>query len=124
MELTQNLLGEELYREDLKEKMRKVRNFPAVPLAAIREESDLGNRNPYTYRYMPLIFCAIKAEIGEQKTWQWMKLTLASPATFTDYEFLLQTLKEVSEEKGYQRIKKQYFESEKSISHILDTLGG
>jgi hypothetical protein len=77
----------------------------------------------YVYYYAPLIFSAIEKEIGEEKMWEWIKALLQSPAVFTNYTFLEETLNKVVNDKTrFGLLREKYFSSEHTLQNVISTL--
>jgi len=55
--------------------------------------------------------------------WRWLHEMLVTPATFTNYEFMISTLKAtLRNEKQLDFIKQYYFESDQALQHALDKI--
>jgi hypothetical protein len=123
LHITRALITDTLYREKLKSKARALRNFTAAPIAEIRSSADYMDRELYVYYYAPIIFSAIEKEIGEDRMWQWMKMLLQSPAVFTNYGFVEETLNKVVNDKTkFASIRDKYFRSANTLENALSIL--
>ncbi|MFL5808895.1 MAG: hypothetical protein ACJ749_05195 [Flavisolibacter sp.] len=123
LDITRTYISDSIYREKLKSKARAMRNFNPIPIAQVRSKNDYTNRELYVYYYAPLIFSAIEKEIGEEKTWQWIKALLQSPAVFTNYKFLEQTLNKVlNDSKSFGLLREKYFNSERALQNAISKL--
>jgi hypothetical protein len=121
--ITHTWISDSLYRAKLESKVRAMRNFKPLPAADIHSQNDYGNRELYVYYYAPIIFSAIEKEIGEEKMWQWIKSLLQSPATFTNYAFLEQTLNKVlNDQTRFGLLREKYFISDRSLENAVSTL--
>jgi hypothetical protein len=113
-----------VYNDKLRSKLRALRNFKPVPFATVKSENDYNDRELYVYYYAPLIFTAIEKEIGEQAMIKWIRLILQTPAAFTNYQFVEQTLSEVVNNKSkLELIRSKYFTGDGVINNIATTLG-
>jgi hypothetical protein len=122
LNITRTWISDSIYRNKLQSKARAI-NFKPMPIANIHSEADYGNRELYVYYYAPLIFSAIEKEIGEEKMWLWIKTLLQSPAVFTNYGFLEQTLNTVVNDKTkFGLLREKYFSSERSLQNAVSTL--
>ena len=75
------------------------------------------------YYYAPILFLAIKKEIGEQAMWQWLKEMVNSKAEVTDYTFLLTTFrKAVPDQNVAANIEAKYFTSQDALKNAQETL--
>jgi hypothetical protein len=123
LNITRTWISDSVYREKLQSKARAMRNFTPTPIARVNSKSDYKNRELYSYYYAPLIFSAIEKEIGEQKMWRWIKSLLLSPAVFTNYSFLEQTLNNAVNDKArFELLRDKYFRSAHSLQNAVSTL--
>ncbi|MEP6676809.1 MAG: hypothetical protein ABJA78_16735 [Ferruginibacter sp.] len=123
LNITRTWISDSLYRAQLQSKVREMRNFKPAPIAAIHSDNDYMNRELYVYYYAPLIFSAIEKEIGQEKMWEWIKALLQSPAVFTNYSFLEQTLNKVVNDKSrFESLREKYFSSERALQNAVATL--
>ncbi|HUC82374.1 MAG TPA: hypothetical protein VMR70_15820 [Flavisolibacter sp.] len=123
LRITKTLISESQYSEELKSKVRAMNNLNPVPMQKIRSEADYKNRELYLYYHAPLVFLAIEKEIGEEKTWAWLKSLLLSPAVKTDYTFFEQTLKKVVNDKTkFDALREKYLSSDQAFKNAVSTL--
>ncbi|MBI3138314.1 MAG: hypothetical protein HYZ15_07000 [Sphingobacteriales bacterium] len=122
--ITQHLIGDSVYRKKIAEKARAIARFDAIPMGRIKSHPDYQDRELYVYYYAPLIFTAIEKEIGEKKMWEWIRSLLTTKAEFTNYGFLTGTLDAVVKDPVQSAlIRSKYFQSEKALGNLLETLG-
>lgn len=124
-QITKNNIGKEVYHQKINKIISDIEkyNLKFTSFGKIKSKEDYGNRDVYVYYYAPLIFSAIEREIGEEKMWKWLQNILKSPVNFTDYDFLCQSLKStLNNEKLYQKIKENYFESDEALSNAIKKL--
>ncbi|RKF03057.1 hypothetical protein C8N26_2431 [Tenacibaculum lutimaris] len=120
LQLTKKFIGEDVYKEKVNEKIKNLEKFNATPFAKIKSDSEYNNRQLYVYNYAPIIFLAIKKEIGENEMWKWLNRILIKPTKFTDYNFLISTLQQtLKNEKELNTLKTKYFESDKSLENAI-----
>ena len=123
LKLTKKIIGEDVYRDKINEKIKNLEKFNAIPFAKIKSDSEYGNRQLYVYNYAPLIFLSIEKEIGENQMWKWINTILTTPTKFTNYDFLLSTLLQtLNDDRKYKSIRTKYFESDKSLENTIDIL--
>jgi len=123
LHITRTLISDSMYRENIVDKARALRNLEAMPMSQIRSKNDYRNRELYVYYYAPLILLALEKELGEAKMWEWMKLLLQSPAVFTNYQLVEQTLEKVLHDKARLAIlREKYFSSVRSLQNAIATL--
>lgn len=123
LQITRKWISDSLYHKKLKLKTTALANFNSMPFADIRSSSDYKNRELYVYYYAPLIFSAIEKEIGEDKMWEWMRVLLQSPVTFTNYSFFEHTLdKVVNDKKKFEILREKYLSTEHSLKNAVSTL--
>ena len=123
LSITRRWISDSLYRERLQSKARAMHNFKPLSMAEIRSGNDYRDRELYVYYYAPLIFSAIEKEVGEEKMWEWIKALLQSPAVFTNYRFLEQTLnKVVNDENKFASLREKYFTSDRTLQNAVSTL--
>lgn len=124
MNITRRWISDSIYQEKLKSKVRSLNNLKATPMASVRSKNDYQNRELYVYYYAPVIFSAIEKEIGEEKMWEWIKALLQTPAVFTNYNFVEQTLSKVVKDKSkYESLRDKYFVSPHALQNAAATLG-
>jgi hypothetical protein len=94
-----------------------------LPFAKIKSDAEYNSRQLYVYDYAPLIFLAIEKEVGNKKMWEWLNTLLTTPTKFTNYDFLISTLEQtLSNNKEYDFLKREYFESDKSLENAIAKL--
>lgn len=124
LKLTKNIIGEDIFKEKVHEKIENLKDFSATPFAKIKSQSEYSNRQLYVYNYAPLIFLAIEKEIGEKQMWQWINNILITPTQFTDYDFLITTLQQtLTDTNKVNTLKSLYLESPKSLENAISTIG-
>jgi hypothetical protein len=110
--------------QKIRGKIKSLKEFTPVPFSKVRSVNDYNDRELYVYYYAPLLFTAIEKEIGEPAMWNWMKAILETPADYTNYAFLTQTLKNtLKDDKKTEAIKARYFETDKAIGNAMETIG-
>jgi len=123
LQLTKEVIGKSLYEAKIKEKIKELEDFKATPIGKIKSQSNYEDRELYVYYYAPIIFSAIEKEIGEKQMWKWLHTILETKATFTNYEFLVSTLKStLQNDKQFEMIKSQYLENEKSLENAINKI--
>ena len=123
LKAAKELLNENVYKTKLEDKIKVLKTFKAIPFVGIKTSDDFKNRNTYVYTYAPILFVAIEKEIGEKKMWQWMNTILQTPTDFTNYDFLMSTLKiTLKNDKQFENIINTYFNSEKSIENAINKI--
>ena len=116
--LTRALISDSVYKTKLDDKIKALKDFTAVPFAKVKSEADYSNRELYVYNYAPLIFTAIEKEIGQKNMWAWLKAILETKTDFTNYGFMLQTLKEtLHDDNKFVLIQSRYFDTDKSFEN-------
>lgn len=116
MKVAKTLIGDTIYKGKLSEKLKALKTFDATPMASVSKRDDYKDRELYVYYYAPVIFLAIEKEIGEQRMWNSLSTILETPATYTNYAFLVETLEKVVDDPALAaRIKAKYFESKQAI---------
>ena len=119
-ELTKEMMGTDVYDKKISDKIEALDNFTPIPMGKIKGESEYGNRELYVYYYAPIVFTAIKKEIGDEKMWKWLNTILTTETNFTNYDFLIQTLQTVvNDQKPIQIIEKQYLTSDNSLKNAI-----
>jgi len=119
-ELTKEMMGTDVYDKKISDKIEALDDFTPIPMGKIKGESEYGNRELYVYYYAPIVFTAIKKEIGDEKMWKWLNTILTTETNFTNYDFLIQTLQTVvNDQKPIQIIEKQYLTSDNSLKNAI-----
>jgi len=123
LQLTKKIIGEDVYKEKINEKIKNLEKFNALPFAKIKSNAEYNSRQLYVYDYAPLILLAIEKEVGNKKMWEWLNTLLTTPTKFTNYDFLISTLEQtLSNNKEYDFLKREYFESDKSLENAIAKL--
>lgn len=124
LHITRTQISDSLYRQKLESKVRAMRNFKPMAMAAVRSNSDYQNRELYVYYYAPVIFSAIEKEIGEEKMWGWIKSLLQTPAVFTNYTFFEQALSKVVKDKSkMDQLREKYLSSLTALQNAKAAIG-
>jgi len=123
LKLVEDLFGTELYNAKLMAKIEWLEDFETNPLSSIKSITDIEDRETFVYDYAPVIFLAIEKEIGKDKMFEWIKTILKTETEFTNYEFLLSTLKNiVKDNKKIKSIENTYFKNEDSTENAINRL--
>ena len=123
LKVAQNLIADTIYAGKLKEKMKSLAGFRPIPFSKIKTPNDYQDRELYVYYYAPIIFSAIEKEIGQERMWKWIQLILNTPADFTNYAFVTETLKTaINEPELFKQVETTYLLSEDSMEHALNRL--
>ena len=86
----------------------------------IKSITDITDRETFVYDYAPIIFIAIEKEIGKKKMWEWLKNILETKAEFTNYDFLVSTLKStLKNDKKLELIINDYFNNVNSTQNAI-----
>ncbi len=121
---THNLIGDSVYKSKLESKFWELRNFKPIPFASVKSKNDYDDRELYVYYYAPLIFTAIEKEIGEEAMWKWLRALLQTPAAFTNYHFIEQTLSDVLKNREkFEMIRTKYFTTDNVLTNVAIILG-
>lgn len=124
MKVTKEMISDSLYKDKIRAKLRALRNFKPIAFSGIHSPNDYHDRELYVYYYSALIFTAIEKEIGEESMWKWIRLLLQTPARFTNYTFIKQTLSEaLHDQQQLEQIRNNYFTGDKVIEHVAAILG-
>lgn len=123
MKLIEELQGKEAYKELIDEKLEILNTYQTIPISKINSISDIEDRERFVYNYAPLMFIAIEQEIGSKKMWEWLNLILNTKTVYTNYDFLLSTLKKtINKDQVVSKIVENYFSSEQSMQNIKNQL--
>lgn len=115
--------GKEFFDKKLEEKFKYLKDFKTTPISRIKSITDIEDRQTFVYDYAPMMFIAIEKEIGAKKMWKWINNILNTKTDFTNYDFLLLTLKNaVNNEEKMIKIKEKFFQNENSTENILNIL--
>tara|TARA_R110002072_G_C7938584_1_gene532277 strand:+ start:71 stop:1468 length:1398 start_codon:yes stop_codon:yes gene_type:complete len=122
-ELTKSIIGKDVYNKKISDKIKTLKNFTPKPMGKIKGESEYENREFYVYYYAPIIFTAIKNEIGEDKMWEWLNTILTTETNFTNYDFLISTLQRtVNDQKLIDLIEDQYLTNDNSLKNAIEKI--
>jgi hypothetical protein len=123
LNVTRKMISESTFKERIQSKLHAMRNFKPVAFASVRSKNDYADRELYVYYYAPLIFTAIEKEIGEQAMWKWMRTLIQTPAGFTNYRFIEQTLSDVLNDKTkFELIRTKYFTTNDVLTNVAQRL--
>jgi hypothetical protein len=123
MKLIEELQGKEAYKELIDEKLEILNTYQTIPISKINSISEIEDRERFVYNYAPLMFVAIEQEIGSKKMWEWLNLILKTKTVYTNYDFLLSTLKKtINKDQVVSKIVENYFSSEQSMQNIKNQL--
>ncbi|WP_338814937.1 hypothetical protein V9L05_07105 [Bernardetia sp. Wsw4-3y2] len=123
LQLTKEIIGEEIYDKKITEKFNNLKDFKAKPFKQIKSDSEYKNRQLYVYDFAPIIFTAIEKEIGKEKMWNWLTNILNTPTKFTNYDFLASTLQNtLKDDKEFNLLKAKYFDSEKALENAINEI--
>ncbi len=120
LKLTEEIQEEKAYEDVLVKKYKNLKNFKPNSFSIVKSINDIADRQIYVYDYAPIIFIAIEKEIGKKKMWEWLKNILETKAEFTNYNFLISTIKNtLKNDKKTELIVKQYFNNINSIENAI-----
>jgi hypothetical protein len=123
LRITRKFISESQYSEEIKSKVRSMKNLNPMPMQKIRSEADYKNRQLYVYDYAPLVYLAIEKEIGEEKMWAWIKSLLLLPAVKTDYRFFEQTLEKVVNDRAkFDVLREKFLSSDQASRNVVSAL--
>ncbi len=123
LKLVEELQGKDFYTKKIDKKFEYLTDFKTTPISKIKSISEIEDRQTFVYDYAPMMFISIEKEIGAKKMWEWIRKVLDTKTNFTNYEFLLSTLREaLNDEKKTQKIVEQYFNNNKSTENIINNL--
>jgi hypothetical protein len=127
LELTRSFEGESAYASLLEDKATdatNLRHYKYKPFSQVSSTDDYGNHEYYLYYYAPVLFTAIKKEIGEKAMWQWLRAMALSKNDHAEYNFMVAALKSTVTDKSLQeKIISKYFESPNALQNAKDELG-
>ena len=125
LKVTEELISKDVFQTKMNQKCEILKDFKAVPFAYIKSNADYQNRETYVYNYAPIIFKALEIEIGKQKMWYWLQNILQTESDFTNYEFLITTLrKTLKNDKLFELIEKNYLMNESSAQNAINRIMG
>ncbi|SFC41874.1 hypothetical protein SAMN05421780_105154 [Flexibacter flexilis DSM 6793] len=120
LKLTEEILGKELYNKKLEEKFKNLQDFKTLPISKIKSIKVIEDRQTFVYDYAPIVFIAIEKEIGNKKMWAWINKILNTNTNFTNYDFLVSTLRNtLNNEKKIQQIIAEYFDNDNSTENAI-----
>ncbi len=121
LKLTEELQGKQFFDKKMEVKFKILKDYKALPISKIKSESDIKDRQIYVYNYAPMIFTAIEKEVGMNKMWEWIRALLNTKTDFTNYDFLISTLRNtLKDEKKIKLIIEQYFNSDNSTENAVN----
>jgi hypothetical protein len=121
--LTQQLISDSIYQQKVAGKLKRLKDFKAIPFAKIMSEKSYHSRELYVYYYTPIILTAIQREIGEKQMWSWLRTILTTPTERTDYAFLVATLSTtLANQTQVKRLVARYFEDEQALANAIQTI--
>ena len=123
LQAAQQLIADSIYNNKIAEKIKALKDFSAIPFAKVKSGEDYQNRELYVYYYAPVILTAIKKEIGADAMWLWLKTILQTPAEYTNYQFLQQTLNAALQNADKEKmIEDKYFKSNESLANAIEEI--
>ena len=124
LDLTRSLEGESTYRGLLRQKAASLKWFRNYqPFSALTADTGYGDREYYLYYYAPVLFLAIKTEIGDVAMLKWLKTMIVSKTGDTAYPWLVSTLgTSLSNPELTQKIVSKYFTSPNALKDALNEL--
>lgn len=121
LKLLEELQGKEFYNKKIEEKIKFLSDFNTIPISKIKSISEIEDRQTFVYDYASMMFIAIEKEIGMKKMWEWIGNILNTKTDFTNYDFLLTTLRNtLNDNKKTQIIIEKYFSSTNSTENLLN----
>ena len=121
LKLVEELQGKEFYNKKIEEKIKFLSDFNTIPISKIKSISEIEDRQTFVYDYASIMFIAIEKEIGMKKMWEWIGNILNTKTDFTNYDFLLTTLKNtLNDNKKTQIIIEKYFNNTNSTENLLN----
>lgn len=123
LKLTKQLMDEKTYSDNVNKKLNEVEGKNFIAIKNIKNNLDYGNRNQYLYTYVPLIWLAVEKEIGEEKMWEWLNKILTEKTELTNYNFILQTLESVLNDKNkLALLTNKYFANNDALTAVSLTM--
>lgn len=120
LKLTEEIQGEKAYQDILVTKYENLKDFKPNSFSIVKSITDIADRQTYVYDYAPIIFIAIEKEIGKKKMWEWLRNILETKVEFTNYEFLVSTLKNtLKNDKKVELIINTYFDNVNSTENAI-----
>ncbi|HSB94107.1 MAG TPA: hypothetical protein VLC28_13380 [Flavitalea sp.] len=123
LKVARKLVSDSVYSGKVKNKLKNLKGFDAIPFGKVANRSDYTDRELYVYNYAPIIFTAIEKEIGEDRMWAWIKSLLTTPTAFTNYAFVKETLASVLKDQMLtERLASTYFTSNNSLANAVKAI--
>jgi len=123
LKLVEEIQGKKNYIEKIDKKFEYLADFKTLPISKIKSISDIKDRQTFVYDYAPIMFIAVEKEIGSKKMWEWIRKILETKTDYTNYDFLLSTLRiTLNDDKKIEKIIEQYFNNDKSTENIINKL--
>lgn len=120
LKLTEEIQEEKAYEDVLVKKYKNLKDFKPNSFSMVKSITDITDRQTYVYDYAPIIFIAIEKEIGKKKMWEWLKNILETKTEFTNYDFLVSTLKNtLKNDKKTEFIISEYFNNINSTENAI-----
>ena len=120
LKLTEENQTEKNYDEVLAKKVENLKDFKPKSFSMVKSITDISDRQTYVYDYAPILFIAIEKEIGKKKMWEWLKNILETKTEFTNYDFLVSTLKNtLKNDKKTDVIISKYFSNDASTENAI-----
>jgi hypothetical protein len=120
LKLTEDIQDKKTYDEVLVKKFKNLNDFKPNSFSMVKSMTDINDRQTYVYDYAPIIFIAIEKEIGKKKMWEWLKNILETKSKFTNYDFLVATLKStLKNDKKVDLIINKYFNNINSTENAI-----
>lgn len=120
LKLTEEMQEEKAYQDVLVKKYESLKDFKPNSFSIVKSITDISDRQTYVYDYAPVIFIAIEKEIGKKKMWEWLQNILETKVEFTNYQFLVSTLKNtVKNDKKAELIINAYFNNVNSTENAI-----
>ncbi|RZJ92925.1 MAG: hypothetical protein EOO60_06730 [Hymenobacter sp.] len=121
--LTKQVISDSIYQQKVASKLKRLKEFDAIPFAKITSEKSYHSRELYVYYYTPIILTAIEREIGEKQMWAWLRTILTTPTERTDYSFLVTTLSAtLANQTQVKTIVTRYFEDDQALANAIQTI--
>lgn len=118
--LTYERIGKDAYKNQIEKKIENLKDFNVKPIGKIEASSDYISRDLFVYNYAPIIFTALEKEIGKAKMWTWLNNILNTPTKYTNYDFLIATLKKtLHNDEKFSRLKNLYFENDHALKNAI-----
>jgi hypothetical protein len=123
LKVARNLISDSVYTGKIKDKIKNLSAFNAVPFSKVKSGADYNDRELYVYYYAPILFTAIEKEIGEERMWKWIRSILTTETEFTNYDFIKATLSSaVNDPSVMNRLEARYFDTDNSLLNAIETI--